>query len=374
MNITNLVKRLLFWRVLLFVPLLLGVWFLPFEFSFPYKESILDPAGSYFLTAWAHFDGVHYLGIAANGYFAQYTQAFFPVYPLLIRFLGQVLGSDLIAGLLLSHLSLIAWLVMLYKLLRLDYSKVVTQKTLILLMIFPTAFFWGSLYTESFFMLLVVSSFYLLRTKRFWQAFFLVALASGTRVVGVFLWPALVWEIYQNFKGENYLKLGKKLLPSIIAPIGLLLYMYYLHVNFDDPLYFLHAQPAFGAERSSDRLILLYQVVYRYIKMLVTVQIDSWLYLRVIQEFLISLSFVGLSVGSFFKIRQSYAIFALAALITPTLTGTFSSMPRYALVAFPVFVLMAQVKNKKIYQLLLTIFAILLFVNTMLFTRGYFVA
>jgi hypothetical protein len=48
--------------------------------------------------------------------------------------------------------------------------------------------------------------------------------------------------------------------------------MYYLKANFGDPLLFFRVQPHFGAGRAGGRLILLYQVFWRYLKMLLTVE------------------------------------------------------------------------------------------------------
>src|SRR3989338_7634876 len=39
---------------------------------------------------WANFDGVHYLSIAERGY-VQYEQAFFPLYPVLVRSIARTL-------------------------------------------------------------------------------------------------------------------------------------------------------------------------------------------------------------------------------------------------------------------------------------------
>jgi hypothetical protein len=150
--------------------------------------------------------------------------------------------------------------------------------------------------------------------------------------------------------------------------------MYYLHRNFSDALYFLTAQPAFGAQRSSDQFILIYQVIFRYVKMFLTVTPNSLLFFRVNQEFWISIVFLILGIIAFRKIRTSYAIFSMLAFITPTLTGTFSSMPRYVLISFPVFMLLGMIKNQFVVKILYTIFVILLGINTMLFTRGYWVA
>ena len=150
--------------------------------------------------------------------------------------------------------------------------------------------------------------------------------------------------------------------------------MHYLAKNFSDALYFIHAQPVFGAQRSADKLILLYQVFWRYTKMIFTVEPKSLLYYTVSQEFILSLAFLFLMIISYKKTRLSYAVFATLAYIVPTLTGTLSSMPRYVLVMFPAFIVLGQIRNKALRVTLYALSAALLAINLSLFTRGYWVS
>src|SRR3989344_1707248 len=88
----------------------LSPFFIPYLGFFPYKEVAAQYNLPHFLTALANFDGAHYLLIAKNGY-AQYQQAFFPLYPLLIRWLSPLfLNNHLVTGLLISNLSFLVGL------------------------------------------------------------------------------------------------------------------------------------------------------------------------------------------------------------------------------------------------------------------------
>lgn len=97
----------IFWRVLLFLVAYLSGKYLVFDPSFPYSDTLLVKSG---LPSWiwsfANFDGVHYLTIAKSGYSAQFTQAFFPVYPGIISLISRIIQYDnfIIIGLLLSNL------------------------------------------------------------------------------------------------------------------------------------------------------------------------------------------------------------------------------------------------------------------------------
>jgi hypothetical protein len=151
--------------------------------------------------------------------------------------------------------------------------------------------------------------------------------------------------------------------------------MIYLWQQFGDPLMFAHVQEGFGGGRTTDKLVLLYQVIWRYIKIFFTVDIRNPQYFTIVLEFVSSISFIGIIAYQLFqKVHKSYLLFSILALVLPTLTGTFSSMPRYVLVAFPVFIFFAQLKNNWTRNALLLSFVLLLGLCTILFTRGYWLA
>jgi len=376
-DVRFIVVAFLAWRIWLQVFLWLGFFLLPL------KEILAHPG----LWAWANFDGEHYLAIAHHGY-VNFEQALFPLYPWLMRIFVYPFRESpfalLISGLTISHLAFLSSLFLFYKLIKLDFDDRVARLAIFFLLVFPTSFFFGAIYTESLFLALILGSFYAARKKQWWVAGILGALASATQVVGIFLLPALLWEWWEQRSTEN-LRLKTQdffeLIPLFLVPLGLLFYMRFLASYFQDPLMFLHVQPAFGAARSVDKLILIYQVFWRYLKMIATTKLDP-LYFTVWLEFLSSAGFGSLLAFAYFarnklvyfkKIRFSYIIFAALAYITPTLTGTFLSMPRFVLVLFPCFISLALIKNK-FFCFLFCVFCILLLaVATIFFTRGYFV-
>jgi len=129
-----------------------AAWMLPYKPSFPYSESILAPLGPRLISAWANFDGVHYLTIISKGYFGTGSiQAFFPLYPYLVRLISSVGINPLIVGLVISTVSFWMAIVVLYKLVKLDYKEKVAMRSIVLLLFFPTAFFFTAFYTESWF-------------------------------------------------------------------------------------------------------------------------------------------------------------------------------------------------------------------------------
>lgn len=360
------------WRVSLFLVAFLGSWLVPLRSDF------LGPS------PWSNFDGVHYLNIASRGY-GVFEQAFFPFYPFLIRQLAPLfLGKHYLTGMLVSHFSLFLAIFILYKLLRLDFSKNISRRIIIFLLIFPTSFFFGCVYNESLFLALILGSFYSARKNNWPMAGVLGAFASATRLVGIFLFPTLLIEWWDSQVQSSSPKASpplaekfkvQRLLSLFLIFFGLGFYMWYLKKTVNDPLYFFHIQPFFGAERTGGKLILIYQVFWRYFKMVMTTKLDP-LYFSVWLELATTVMFLGLLVWAYFrKIRVSYLVFAFFAYVTPTLTGTFSSMPRYVIVLFPGFISLALLAEK--YRWLKIIYpvlcGILLAFSTILFTRGYWV-
>ena len=161
----------------------------------------------------------------------------------------------------------------------------------------------------------------------------------------------------------------------LLVPLGLVTYMVYLWQTRGDPLAFYHVQPAFGAARSAESLILLPQVIWRYLKIVFLASPYTFPY--VISLFELT-SFVGslclLWIGYKKKVSLSYLFYAGAVMILPTLTGTLSSFPRYLLSAFPLFFIFGMIQSVYVKILLSVIFFLGLVLFCSAFLQGYFVS
>lgn len=315
----------------------LGIRYLPFKGSFPYFDTILKGSGlPQWLWQWGSFDGVHYLMLAKNGYDGFGTQVFFPLYPMLMNLFSNFL-NPLVAGLLISNLSILLAAIVLYSLTKNKWAVA-------FLFAFPTSFFFGAIYTESFFLLLVLLTYS-------YSKFFSIP-AGATRLVGSFLHP--------------------------FAWLGLAAYSLYLGIRFGKPLFFLSAQSAFqnGRADSFSTLVNPLQVLFRYLKIFFTANpahYDYWI---------AGLEFVAFLFGAAVlfwlsarrKIPVSWAIFSWAAFLLPSFSGTLSSMPRYLLTIFPIYIGLAAIKNTRLKLAILSFFVVLLGILTALFTRGYWVS
>lgn len=382
----KVLKYILCWRGILFLTAFVAIFVIPkFGGRFPYVDRVLSITG---LPSWiwgfGNFDGVHYLRLAQNGYSAEYSQAFFPLYSLIIKVFNIFPKSNLDLNLYTDPsyfysgmiVTFILFTVALYFLIRQwteEYGEKKAWLSIILLLTFPTAFYFGSVYSESLFLLLAVLTFRFTRKDKFVYAGIFAALASATKVQGVLLFVYLLIEIILKHK-ENHKKgfTIKEIVGLLISPLGLAGYMAYLWQKFGNPIYFLTAQPAFGAQRSSVPIVTLPQVFYRYFKMLTSITPSNLSFWNASLELVITLAVLVLLVFAFRKVRLSYLVFTALAVILPTLTGTLSSMPRYALLAFPLFPAIAGYKRLGRYTIIVQ--AVLEILLVALFTRGYWVS
>lgn len=379
------------WKAWLFTFLFLGIAFTPLKFHFlggGLEHYVVSP----WFWSWSNFDGEHYLAIAQHGY-GNGEQAFFPLYPMLMKVLVWPWKESVfhlqIAGLIISNTSFFVGLIGLWKLIGLDYKKSIAVVVSILLLVFPTSFYFGSLYTEGLFFVLFIWSFYFARRGWWLSAGIIGVFATATRFTGIILLPALVveWCIQNNVKISDFKMIRfsgiKKYSSKVIGlfalfliPIGLFSYMYYLKQMTSDPFAFLHTLTWFGEQRSGTP-ILLPQVFWRYLKILMDIPAGDPIFFTILLEVATGVLFLLLSILGFVKLRLSYAMWLFLGYILPTLSGSFSSLPRYVLPLFPGFILFGIFIERQSYFVKTVIFTCLfavLGVATALFTSGYWVS
>jgi len=358
--------------------------FIPYLGFFPYKETLstvfhLPP----WIYSWANFDGIHYILIALNGY-SQYEQAFFPLYPLMIRFFNPLLGNNLLlTGLFISNLSFFLGLYLIVRSLPETPSK--KRWFLVFLLAFPTSFFFGAVYTEGLFFLLFGLFLFLVKKKYYLLASLTALIVSLTRLVGIFIPIILFFELFRqtvvSFRKKDWLQLACYALYVTIPFFGLLVYCFFLWQTTSDPFFFFSSQPIFGAHRST-HLILLPQVYFRYFKIFITARPNFQYFISLIEFFFFTFVFLVL-LFDLYKItrnrkinpgRLSLNIFSLINLCLPTLTGTFSSIPRYTLFSLSFFIFLAGIKNNTVKLIIAGIFFWLHIMMLGFFIQGYFVS
>jgi len=366
------------WRLLLFIPLVAAAYLIPLNppvpvsYVYNFKNFGLS-FNSVFLFPWANFDGIHYFNIAEFGYTNQ--ARFFPLFPILIK----LLSTNVIASLLLVSILFLLALFIFKRLIEIDFPKSVSKKVLILLLIFPTSFFFVSIYSEGLFLFLTLLVFYFARKKMWLFSISCALLLTATRFVGIAILPALLYEYFVSgkivFTKKNIFMLIKKLTPFLIVPAGLIFYSLFNLYEWNNLFYFIQAQGELGNSRSVSGIVLFPQTVFRYFKILTSVPANSYDWMIALLE-LISFLFTAFMLYFAWKkkLRRSYLIFAFINFAITISTGTFSGLPRYIITIFPIFMALALLKNKILKLSYIIISPILLFILLMLFSRGYFVA
>lgn len=162
-------------------------------------QPVTEGWAGWLLGPWQRWDTNWYVAVALQGYSVDETAIFAPpLYPLLIRGLGTLLGGGavafLLAGLLISNGAYIAGLACFYKLTAWETDVPTAQRGMVYLALFPTAFFFLAAYSESLFLLFTVAALYAARRGRWMWAGIWGALAPLTRLPGAVLIVPLAWE------------------------------------------------------------------------------------------------------------------------------------------------------------------------------------
>jgi hypothetical protein len=235
-------------------------------------DRLTAPFGSFgnlLVAPLARWDSWWYLTIAAHGYGQnKMSTAFFPLYPLMLRGAGAIVGSDLIGGVLVSLACFAMALVLLYRLALLELGSGSRARLAVMLIAFaPVAFFFSAVYSESLFLALSVGAVYEARLGRWAAAGLLGALGAAERNSGVILVVPLVLLFLYGPRGDRppaaLSGLGglgghtakarwRRLLPRhrltpqiawiALVPVGLLAYLGYLALALGDGFAPVHAQ------------------------------------------------------------------------------------------------------------------------------------
>jgi Gpi18-like mannosyltransferase len=304
---------------------------------------------------WYHrllrWDSQWYKIIASEGYTyngdAGQTQSvvFYPLYPALCRLVSEILRIDLIDSMLLvANLVAMAAALLLFKLVRERFDDRTALATVALISFFPASIFLSAGYTESLALLLMVAFFLAVARGRLLAAAMLAGLAVATRSSGIVLLPVLLWELWCARPPRRFLIEAVPL--SIIATSGLWLYIIYLGIAFHHPMAFADGQAAFHENTTMAARLLSALTLEPFGKINLTdfspAGLDQWF----------TLIFIALIVGSWFAgISRGVTLFAAMLLALPYLTlcggpAGFTSMTRFNIVSFPLFLVMARVTER----------------------------
>jgi hypothetical protein len=281
------------------------------------------------------WDSYWYLDIAQNGYYLRGEKdisdvVYFPLYPLLMRLAGPVAGGDLVlAGWMLSSLFLLLAVVMLTRLSQEFHPDIDPSLPAAFLLAYPAAFFLNAVYSESLFLFLSLSTVFWALRRNFMMASVWAALASATRIAGVFLFVVLFIEFVQA-NGWRAL-LTRRAWPLALAPLGALAFCLYHWIAFGDFFLYLKVQSFYGRDfemeagdffvrNNPDLANTVLDLAYTAVAIL--------------------LGLIALR-----RLRLSYGVYMLVSLGIALSSGSVLGIARYSMVQFPIYFIAAGIRS-----------------------------
>lgn len=296
------------------------------------------------LNMFVNWDGGWYMHIIQNGYSAtpiaeeQANYAFFPLYPMLVRFTGDTFGGEyVLIGVLLSNIFTLIGILYFYKLSeriflsRKNDAKKLAFSSTLLLICFPTAFLFTAVLSEALFFMLLTMSFYYATQHKIVITTILGFLTSMTRSVGFLVLIPVLYEFwFKNGLELNPKKFYKnfdyRTILLFTIPLGMVAFAYYIYRLTSDPLAIFEIQGAWGRHLTNP--IAVTHFILR----------ESYL-VKFGAIFTVGIFFVILS--GLRKIRIDYFVFALLLFLIPLMSSPLpfhiSSLPRYILVILPIY-------------------------------------
>jgi hypothetical protein len=294
------------------------------------------------ITAWERADALWYLRIASSGYRGDDgSAAFFPLFPMATRVLGVLTGGHwLLGAYLVANLSLLAGMVLLYRLTELEHSSARARRAVVLICIFPTSFFLFAPYTESLFLALSVGAFYFSRRGRWLLVAVLGILAALTRSPGLLLAPVLSVEALLQFRAgvpgrQRITGLLRGLAAAAVVPLGTVGYFVYWGRYGGDWRRPTNLQKESWGKQNAwpwDTFKSGVSIGHQYIGTF------PGAYFTV--DLLAVLLLLAVGVWATFRLRATYAVYVWISLLFPMFLmwpgRPFISLPRYHVVVFPI--------------------------------------
>jgi hypothetical protein len=304
-------------------------------------DPILDGPQASLLGVWQRWDAIHYIRIVQGGYSSTELTAFFPAFPLLGHLLHNLFGLDATLSLIvISNLSLILALTVFYQLICLDFPSSIARRSVVLLMVFPTAFFLLAPYAESLALALVLITFWYARRSR-WILATLAGIGAGlTHPSTLPLTLGLAWIGWQEIRNRTsptkwFSPIGTS--GPILGAGGFLLWR--ANQGFEP---YMQVQSDFGWRtqwpwETFSEIPRLLQSDYFWV--------SGWINLLILLVLLVCVYAV------IKKLQPCYAVYYIALILfflsTSREMEPFASWGRHALLLFPAFLVISSWLNGK---------------------------
>jgi len=358
-------------------------------------------------SGWMVFDTSWYVYIAQHGYDAQQEDlfdageqsaiAYFPAYPLTVRAVARLTGHDYgAAAMLTTFLCGLAFALLFWRWCRDRLSPAARRTAIVLLLVYPYAWFlYGSGYSDAFFLAATISAFLLLDRDHPVLAGLLGFVALAARPTGTAVLIGLVavalerrgvltrdpsavgdsggWWARErarwHFRSDRFRARDAGVL---LAAGGLLSYMFFTFTQFDDAFAFATVQKAPGWNQPAGFHTWLKIGFFGHL-----VHDSPSFSLRLVVQALLTLAFLIGSVLVLRRLGWGYAVYSVAIVALPMLgTADFQGMGRYLLGCFPVFAVagdwLAAPHRQMLRRGAVIVSAISLIALTSLFGRRYY--
>ena len=278
---------------------------------------------------------------------------------------------------LISNAASFFALLYLYKLVEHEYNRHVAHRAVFYVSIFPTAIFFSAVYTESLFLFLTVASFYYIRERRWVLAGVFGFFAALTRVEGV-----LLDRTVPDRMGRRALRVARRLV-QVAGRYG----RQAADRRGARPARArdLHGVPVGAARRPALLLARagalgpLPRAAVGELQPLAAASSSGNYPPQTIANQLLEVTFTLLMLAvlviGFRRLRASYIAYMAVSILVPLSTSSLMSMPRFALVLFPMFALFGLWGAKPTVNNTIVAFSLpLLGLFTVLFADWYWVA
>lgn len=202
------------------------------------------PGGKDAIFGWGVFDAwdsVHYRNIAILGY--EYLNdgkghnvAFFPLFPLIVRGMMNFGLPFEIAGVIVNNAAFLATLYCVYFWIKKFHNHQEARWATAVLAWCPLSIFTAVIYTEGLYLFLSTAALQAYDQQQYTWTAICGAMATATRPTGLALLPAFLIAAWQQKR------LPIAYLAGLATSGGILLFSLYCHIQFGDPLAFIHAQ------------------------------------------------------------------------------------------------------------------------------------
>jgi hypothetical protein len=178
---------------------------------------------------WERWDACWYARIATFGYTPDGSTAFFPLFPAVERIVALGGPHVVIAGTLVNVIAMAFALWGLYRIAARDHGDAVARRAMLLLAVFPTAFFLLAPFSEAIFLALSVWTIERARHRGGWPAAAALATLAGlARPVGGMLALPLAWLAWRDLRDARRAADGAwPVVATVAAPLSAFLYVVY---------------------------------------------------------------------------------------------------------------------------------------------------